>query len=60
MPTLPIKLQNFIGGRFVAPRGDSYLESRDPSRGTVHCLVPESDKTDVEDAVQAAHEAFSE
>lgn len=60
MESPTVVLRNFIGGQLVEPRSNRYLESRAPSTGAVHTLVPDSDELDVDDAVQAAHKAFVE
>lgn len=52
------KLENFIGGKFVPPNSGQYLDNVNPSRGQVYSLIPDSDKTDVDQAVQAARQAF--
>lgn len=60
MPTFPKKLQNFVGGKFQPSKHELHIESRNPSTGIVESLVPDSDEQDVEDAVRAAQDAFSE
>src|SRR6266576_2150577 len=52
------KLQNFIGGRFVAPRSGAYLDDIEPASGEVIGEIPDSDGQDVDDAVAAARAAF--
>lgn len=54
------KIQNFIGGEFVAPRGGKYLDNIEPATGKVYSQVADGDASDVEDAVAAAEKAFSE
>ncbi|CAN5606523.1 aldehyde dehydrogenase [soil metagenome] len=54
------KIQNFIGGEFVAPMGGKYLDNIEPATGRPYSLVPDSDKRDVERAVAAAEKAFDE
>lgn len=51
-------IQNFIDSRFSAPRDGSYIDSYDPSTGTVIVKVPDSSEDDVNDAVKAAVTAF--
>ncbi len=51
-------LQNYIDGVMVAPNEGAYIDNIDPSRGTVYSLIPDSDKTDVDQAVAAAEKAF--
>lgn len=52
------KLQNFINGEFVEPKGGQYFENIDPSKGTAYSLIPASQKEDVEEATAAAEVAF--
>lgn len=52
------KIRNFIGGQFVAPAGGKHLENVEPATGRAYSLVPDSDRTDVEQAVAAADNAF--
>lgn len=52
------KLQNFIDGAYCAPQSGNYIDNYDPSTGKVYSLIPNSDASDVEIAVQAAERAF--
>jgi aminomuconate-semialdehyde/2-hydroxymuconate-6-semialdehyde dehydrogenase len=52
------RIQNFIGGEFVAPAGDKYLDNIEPATGKPYSLVPDSDGRDVELAITAAERAF--
>lgn len=52
------KLQNYIDGNWQDPASGEYIENMDPSRGTVYSLIPDSGKTDVDRAAQAARNAF--
>lgn len=52
------KLQNYINGTLVAPTGGEYIDNYNPATGKVYSLIPDSDERDVEQAVQAAKEAF--
>ncbi|MEX1193192.1 MAG: aldehyde dehydrogenase [Brumimicrobium sp.] len=52
------KIQNYINGAFVAPEGDKYFDNVEPAKGITYSLIPDSQKIDVEKAVQAAKEAF--
>ena len=49
-------LENFINGEFVS--SNEYIDSYEPSTGDVWARVPNSTVQDVDDAVQAAKEAF--
>jgi len=52
------KIQNYIGGAFLPPKKDNYFDNIEPAKGQTYCLIPNSDADDIEDAVQAAKEAF--
>ena len=52
------KLENYIGGELRAPLSGNYLDNYDPSIGEVYSLIPDSDESDVADAVASASEAF--
>lgn len=58
--SVPIQLQNFIGGEFIAPAGGKYLDNIDPATGKVSGQIPDSTEEDVEKAVAAAKAAFPE
>jgi aminomuconate-semialdehyde/2-hydroxymuconate-6-semialdehyde dehydrogenase len=51
-------LTNFINGKHVPPRNGQYLDNIEPATGTMYGRVPDSDGTDVSDAVAAAKAAF--
>lgn len=53
-----LKIENYIGGKLVAPVSGDYLDNFDPSRGEVYSRIPDSDERDVDAAVQAASDAF--
>src|SRR5204863_8903006 len=52
------QLGNFIGGTFVEPRSQQYLDDINPSTEEVIAQIPDSDERDIDDAVQAAKAAF--
>jgi aminomuconate-semialdehyde/2-hydroxymuconate-6-semialdehyde dehydrogenase len=52
------KLQNFIGGEFVAPAGGGYFDDINPATEEVIAAIPDSDAADVDRAVDAAQAAF--
>lgn len=54
------KIQNYINGELVAPISNNYLNNINPSVGEVYSLIPDSDKSDVSKAVEAAKAAFPE
>lgn len=51
------RYDNFIGGRFVAPKQGRYFENVSPLTGGVICEIARSDASDVEAALDAAHAA---
>ncbi|TRW99698.1 aldehyde dehydrogenase family protein [Paracoccus sp. M683] len=51
------RYDNFIGGKFVAPRKGRYFENSSPVTGKVLCEIARSDADDVEAALDAAHAA---
>jgi len=52
------KLLNYINGEFKAPVQDEWIDNYDPSNGEVYSLTPNSSEADVENAYQAAANAF--
>jgi aminomuconate-semialdehyde/2-hydroxymuconate-6-semialdehyde dehydrogenase len=56
--TIPVRLDNFIGGAFAAPRNGRFMENVNPATGEVFCEIPDSDADDVADAATAATQAF--
>ena len=52
------KLQNFIDGKYISPKNESYFDNYEPATGKVYSLIPDSDSEDVELAVKAAEKAF--
>ena len=54
------RLDNFIGGRFVAPGGTDSHEVRNAATGAVIAEMPCSTQADVDAAVEAATKAFVE
>ena len=53
------RLENYIGGKSVAPRSGRYAGIVDPSTGEVFVQAPLSGRDDVDDAFAAAQEAFA-
>lgn len=53
-----LKIENYIGGRLVAPVSGDYLDNYNPATGEVYSLIPDSDEADVNAAVEAAKAAF--
>lgn len=52
------KIQNYINGTFVDPKEGKYFDNIEPAKGMAYCQIPNSQKEDVESAVNAAKEAF--
>ena len=53
-----LEIRNFIGGKFVDVNSGNYINSFNPSTGKLHALVPDSDRTDIDEAVEKAESAF--
>src|SRR3954471_23475239 len=53
-----LHIPNFIANRHVPPHAGAYLDNHDPATGQVYARGADSDGRDVDDAVQAAQEAF--
>jgi aldehyde dehydrogenase len=51
------RYDNFIGGKFVAPRAGKYFDNISPVTGKVVCKIARSDASDIEAALDAAHAA---
>ncbi len=58
MLNIPDKINNFIGGIYLPPAGNKYLENINPATGEVYSLIADSDQRDVELAVRKAQAAF--
>ncbi|MBL4577920.1 MAG: aldehyde dehydrogenase [Flavobacteriales bacterium] len=52
----PIK--NYIDGALAEPNSGAYLDNYTPATGQVYSQTPDSDESDVDDAVKAAQAAF--
>lgn len=53
------KIQNYINGELSGPASGRYLDNYNPAEGKVYSLIPDSDATDVQHAVEAGSEAFA-
>jgi len=53
----PAKFDNFIGGKWVAPRAGRYFDNISPINGKVVGQIARSDADDIELALDAAHAA---
>ena len=54
----PLSLANYIDGRLSAPQRGRYLDVFEPATGALLAACPDSDRADVDAAVQAAQRAF--
>ena len=54
------KILNYINGAFQEPHSGKFIDNIEPATGKVYCLIPDSDKADVDEAVEAAKKAFPE
>jgi aminomuconate-semialdehyde/2-hydroxymuconate-6-semialdehyde dehydrogenase len=52
------KILNYINGEFIKPNSGRFLDNYNPALGEVYSLIPDSDKADVDHAVEAAKAAF--
>jgi aminomuconate-semialdehyde/2-hydroxymuconate-6-semialdehyde dehydrogenase len=52
--TVPYTLENFIGGKFIPPLSEKFLDNFNPATGQVYGKIPESDEADVQIAVEEA------
>lgn len=57
-PTFKAQYENFIGGEWVSPVDGKYFEAISPIDNKVMCMVAQSNKKDVQVAVDAGWEAF--
>ena len=53
-----MKIANFVNGAFVPPQSGEYLDDICPATGDVLAQIPDSDRADVDAAVEAAKRAF--
>jgi len=51
-------IENFIDGHYQAPLNGIYLDNTEPATGLVYGKIPNSDKDDVEQAINAAERAL--
>lgn len=58
-PNFKEKYGNFIGGKFVAPKGGQYFENTSPTNNQLIAKYPRSQKEDVDHAIDVAREAFA-
>lgn len=52
------QILNYINGELQAPANDQWLDNINPATGKVYGQIPDSDDTDIQEAVDAAKAAF--
>jgi len=52
------QIKNYIDGQLVKPASKDYLKNVNPAIGQIYSQVPNSDKDDIDAAVQSAQKAF--
>jgi aminomuconate-semialdehyde/2-hydroxymuconate-6-semialdehyde dehydrogenase len=52
------RILNFIDGKWVEPIGKKYFDNINPAKGEVYSVIPDSDASDIAQAVVAAKNAF--
>lgn len=55
-----MRIQNYIDGQLIESKSRAYLDNIDPARAEVYGTIPDSDASDVQEAVLASKRAFSE
>lgn len=59
LPIRPMKkIANYINGKLQAPASGKYIDNYNPAKGEVYSLIPDSDQTDVDQAIASAKSAF--
>jgi aminomuconate-semialdehyde/2-hydroxymuconate-6-semialdehyde dehydrogenase len=53
-----IQIKNFINGKLVSPNSGEYFDNSSPVDGRIYSQIPDSDTTDINNAVAAAKESF--
>lgn len=56
---IPDSLTHFIGGEDLPPRSGKYIDNVNPATGEVFTRIPDGDAADVEEAVEAARQAWT-
>ncbi len=52
------QIKNYINGKLINPQSNQFIDNIDPSRGVVYSQIPDSDKADIDLAIEAAESAF--
>ena len=58
--SIPYRLENFIGGEFIAPKSNQYIDNINPATAEKVGEIPNSNSADIDAAVKAAQHAFEE
>ncbi len=58
--SIPDRLQNYIGGSFVAPVNNAYIDNVNPATGELFTRIPDSRAEDIAMAVEAAGKAYDQ
>lgn len=53
------RILNFIDGKWTEPTSRLFFDNINPAKGEVYSLIPDSDEKDIDQAVEAAKNAFS-
>ena len=53
-----IQIKNYINGCMAEPESNNYFDNPSPVDGKVFSQIPDSDATDIDNAVSAAKDAF--
>jgi len=54
-----MNIKNYINGAFVPPSKNEWIDNYNPANGSIYGQIPNSSSTDVENAYEAAKEAFN-
>jgi aminomuconate-semialdehyde/2-hydroxymuconate-6-semialdehyde dehydrogenase len=57
---VPYHLENFIGGHLIGPLSGNFIDNVNPATGELSGHIPDSNEKDVNAAVSAAQEAYSQ
>jgi aminomuconate-semialdehyde/2-hydroxymuconate-6-semialdehyde dehydrogenase len=52
------RILNYINGKLIEPISGKFFNNINPASGEVYSLIPDSDASDVQLAVEAAQKAF--
>jgi len=55
-----MRILNYIGGEFTAPKAGAFIDNVNPATGGVYGSIPDSDATDLDQTVSTAESAFAD